>query len=84
SKGVLRSAAALLSRSLRRQPPRPERVAEAIESVEPDEERELQPVVTRLQRSIASVPEEHFRSLRDALEARLGGTSHADFKAARD
>lgn len=73
SKDVLRSAAALLSRSLRRQPPRPERVAEAIESVEPEEERELAPVVTRLQRSIASVPEEHFRSLRDSLEARLGG-----------
>ena len=71
SKGVLRGAAALLSRSLRRQPPRPERVAEAIESVEPEEERELQPVVTRLQSSIASVPEDHFRSLRDSLEARL-------------
>jgi hypothetical protein len=71
SKGVLRAAAALLSSSLRRQPPRPERVAEAIESVEPEEERELQPVVTRLQRSIASVPEEHFRTLRDNLEARL-------------
>jgi hypothetical protein len=75
SKSVLRSAASLLSGSLRRQPPRPERVAEAIESVEPEEERELQPVVTRLQRSIASVPEEHFRSLRNSLEARLGQTS---------
>lgn len=71
SKNVLRAAAALLSRSLRRQPPQPERVAEAIESVEPEEERELQPVVTRLQRSIASVPEEHFRALRENLEARL-------------
>jgi hypothetical protein len=71
SKGVLRAAAALLSRSLRRQPPRPERVAEAIESVEPEEERELRPVVTRLQSSIASVPEEHFRALRENLEARL-------------
>jgi hypothetical protein len=74
SKGVLRAAAALLSRSLRRQPPQPERVAEAIESIEPDEARELQPVVTRLQRSLASVPEEHFRSLRDQLEARLAQT----------
>ena len=74
SKGVLRSGAALLSKSLRRQPPRPERVAEAIESVEPDEERELRPVVTRLQSSIGSVPEEHFRSLRDNLEARLKST----------
>jgi hypothetical protein len=71
SKGVLRSAAALLSKSLRRQPPRPEHVAEAIESVEPEEERELAPVVTRLQRSIGSVPEEHFRALRQNLEARL-------------
>lgn len=71
SKGVLRAAAALLSRSLRRQPPQPEHVAEAIESVEPEEERELQPVVTRLQRSIASVPDEHFRSLRESFEARL-------------
>ena len=71
SKGVLRSAAALLSRSLSRQPPQPERVAQAIESVEPEEERELQPVVSRLQRSLASVPEDHFRNLRDSLEARL-------------
>lgn len=75
SKDVLRSAAALLSRSLRRQPPQPERVAEAIESIDPEEARELQPVVSRLQRSIASVPEEHFRSLRTALESRLGGTA---------
>ncbi|HEX7313208.1 MAG TPA: hypothetical protein VF297_04780 [Pyrinomonadaceae bacterium] len=71
SKSVLRGAAALLSRSLRRQPPQPERVAEAIESVEPEEERELQPVVSRLQRSLATVPDEHFRNLRDNLEARL-------------
>lgn len=71
SKSVLRAAADLLSRALRRQPPQPERVAQAIESVEPEEERELQPVVTRLQRSLASVPDEHFRALRAALEARL-------------
>ena len=72
SKDVLRGAAALLSGSLRRQPPRPERVAEAIESIEPEEARKLDPVVARLQRSIASVPDEHFRTLRDSLEARLG------------
>ena len=77
SKGVLRAAAALLSKSLRRQPPQPERVAEAIESVEPEEVRELRPVVTRLQSSIANVPEEHFRNLRDQLEARLAGTPRA-------
>ena len=71
SKGVLRTAAALLSKSLRRQPPQPERVAEAIESVEPEEERELKPVVTRLQNSLATVPDSHFRNLCASLEARL-------------
>jgi hypothetical protein len=75
SKGVLRAAAALLSGSLGRGPARPEHVAEAIESVEPEEERELRPVVTRLQSSLASVPDEHFRALRAALEARLGQTA---------
>ena len=76
SKGVLRGAAALLAGSLRRGPARPEYVAEAVERVEPEEERELDPVVSRLQRSIASVPEEHFRHLRDLLDARLGLTSN--------
>jgi hypothetical protein len=71
SKSVLRGAAGLLSRSLRREPPQPERVAQAIESVEPEEERELKPVVSGLQRSLASVPDEHFRNLRERLEARL-------------
>ncbi len=47
-------------------------MAEAIERVEPEEEREIEPAVTRLQSSIASVPEEHFRSLRARLNARLG------------
>jgi hypothetical protein len=74
SKSVLNGAAHLLDNSLRRLAgrPRPEQVAAAIESVEPEEERELAPVVTRLQRSIASVPEEHFRNLRRSLDARLG------------
>ncbi len=72
SKGVLRGAAALLAGSLRREPPRPAGVAAAVERVEPEEERELDPVVTRLQRSIASVPEDHFSNLRDRLDARLG------------
>ncbi|MDT7689407.1 MAG: hypothetical protein QOJ70_2648 [Acidobacteriota bacterium] len=74
SKRVLRASAALLANSLRRLAgrARPEQVAEAVERVEPEEERELAPVVTRLQRSIASVPEEHFRTLRFSLDARLG------------
>jgi hypothetical protein len=74
SRRVLKGAAALLASSLRRLTgrARPEQVAAAIESVEPEEERELDPVVTRLQRSIANVPEEHFRALRQRLDARLG------------
>ena len=72
SKGVLSGAAALLTKSLRREPARPAEVAAAVERVEPEEERELDPVVTRLQRSIASVPEDHFRTLRERLDARLG------------
>jgi hypothetical protein len=71
SKGVLRGAAALLAGSLRREPARPAGVAAAVERVEPQEERELDPVVTRLQRSIASVPEDHFQNLRRRLDARL-------------
>jgi len=77
SKGVLKGAAALLAGSVGRAPARPEQVAEAVERVEPEEERELDPVVTRLQRSIGSVPEEHFRHLRERLDARLGLTPGA-------
>ena len=79
SRRGLRAAANLLASPLRRLQgrARAEEVAEAIEQVEPQEEREIGPVVTRLQRSIASVPEEHFRSLREKLDARLGlGQSH--------
>jgi hypothetical protein len=73
SQGVLRGAAALLAASLRRVSgrSRPERVAEAIEEITPDERRELEPVVTRIQRSIAAVPEEHFRDLRARFDALL-------------
>jgi len=75
SRNILRGAAALLASSLRRVSGRaqPERVAAAIEEVEPEEERELEPVVTRIQRSIASVPEEHFRDLCARFDARLAG-----------
>jgi hypothetical protein len=75
SKDVLSGAAALLTRSLRREPPRPAEVAAAVERIEPEEARKLDPVVTRLQRSLASVPEEHFRNLRQRLDARLGLSS---------
>ena len=75
SKRVLASAASLLAQTLRRLTgtrPDKEEVARAIESVEPEEEREIESVVTRMQKSIANVPEEHFRALRARLDARLG------------
>src|SRR5436305_880777 len=48
------------------------RLAEASEQVEPEAERQIEPVGTRLQRSTASVPEDHFRHLRARLNSRLG------------
>jgi hypothetical protein len=74
SRRVLRASAALLAASLRRLAgrARAEHVAAAIEQVEPAEQREIEPVVTRLQRAIAAVPEDHFRNLRAHLDARLG------------
>lgn len=74
SKRVLSAAASLLSSSLRRLSgrARDEEVAEAIERIEPEEKHKIEPVVTRLQRSIASVPEDHYRALRERLDARLG------------
>jgi hypothetical protein len=74
SRRGLSAAAGLLARSLRRLTgrARDEEVAEAIERVEPEEAREIEPAVARLQRSIASVPEDHFRNLRARLDARLG------------
>jgi hypothetical protein len=74
SKKILGAAAGLLAQSLRRVTGRTgrEEVARAIETVEPEEEREVAPVVARLQSSLASVPEEHFRRLRERLDARLG------------
>jgi hypothetical protein len=86
SRRVLKGAAALLSSSLGRVAgrARAEQVAEAIQSVEPQEERALDPVVTRLQRSIASVPDEHFRNLRQNLDARLGLPSQDSAESARE
>jgi hypothetical protein len=73
SRKALRAAAALLGQSLRRLAGRApaDEVARALEEAEPREAREVEPVVTRLQRSLAAVPEEHFRDLRARLDARL-------------
>jgi hypothetical protein len=73
SKETLKSAANLLKRSLASISgrPDPERVALAAEAVESEEEREIEGVITRLQKSIQSVPEGYFNNLRARLAACL-------------
>lgn len=77
SRGVLSSGASLLERSLRRVVGRKkkEQVERAVESVEAEEERQIEPVVTRLQRSVEAIPEDHFRRLREQLAAKLSTTT---------
>lgn len=74
SKRALRAGAVFLAGSLRRLTglALPEQVAEAIAQIESNEEREIEPVVTCLQRSIASIPEEYFQTLCAQLDTRLG------------
>jgi hypothetical protein len=74
SKAALRSAAELMTRSLRgigRQPA-PERVAQAVEETEEREEQEIAGVAARLQNAINQIPAEYFQNLREKLALRLG------------
>jgi hypothetical protein len=77
SRKVLAGAAALLGHGLRRLTgrARPEEVAGALSELEPAETREVEPVVARLQSSLAAVPDEHFRDLRRRLDAKLEGNT---------
>ncbi len=73
SRSVIKGAARLLQRSLQRVAGKPSeaRVAEAVEAIEEQEEREIEGIVARLQVSIAGIPAEHFESLRGQLAAAL-------------
>jgi hypothetical protein len=73
SKATLKSAANLLRRSLLTISGKPdeERVALAAEAVEPEEERQIEGVITRLQNSIQNLPTGYFDDLRARLAARL-------------
>ncbi len=73
SKNVLVSGAGLLERSLRRIRGKADEqeVARVVESVEAEEEREIESVVNRLQRGVESIPKSHFDNLRGQLAARL-------------
>jgi hypothetical protein len=74
SKATLKSAAAILARSLRRTPrtASPEQVGEAVEAVEEQEDKEIAGITERLQGAIGEIPPGHFRRLRDDLAAQLG------------
>lgn len=49
-----------------------EEVARAIEAVEPEEERKIRGLVSRLQQAIEGIPKEHFRKLEAELATQLG------------
>lgn len=76
SKNVLVGGARLLEGSFRRITGRADaqQVARAVESVEAEEEREIEGVVDHLQRSVDGIPQGHFDNLRARLAARLRQT----------
>lgn len=73
SRSALKSAASLLRRSLQSISGKPDeaQVAQAAEAVESEEEREIEGVITRLQKSIQSIPDDYFDNLRKRLAERL-------------
>ena len=73
SKNVLAAGARLLEGSFRRITGRADeqQVARAVESVEAEEEREIEGIVNRLQNSVNNIPPGHFENLRAQLAARL-------------
>lgn len=71
SRGVMKGAAEMLSRTLRGTARDVERVEEAVEQVEPQEEMQIAGIVSRLQAAISQVPAEHFDRLRAAFVARI-------------
>jgi hypothetical protein len=73
SKSMLKAGARVLEQALKRITGKTDEreVAEAVTSVEAQEEREIAGVVSRLQKSIEAIPDEHFSSLRARLAARL-------------
>lgn len=74
SKTALKGAARLLQNSLQsfRRKPSEEQVAQAVEALEEQEERELEGVVGQLQHAINQIPLEHFEQLKEQLANALG------------
>lgn len=74
SRSALKGAARLLQNSLRalRGKPSQEEVAQAVEALQEEEERELEGVVGQLQSAINKIPSEHFEQLKERLAQALG------------
>jgi hypothetical protein len=74
SKTAVKSAAQLLHNSLRRlrRNPSQEQVAEVVEGLEEQEERQLEGVIGQLQNAINDMPAEHFERLKVQLAQALG------------
>ena len=73
SKSMLKAGAKVLERALKRVTGRPDetQLTEVVTSVEAEEEREIGGVVSRLQKLIEAIPDDHFSTLRTRLAARL-------------
>ncbi|HEX8000478.1 MAG TPA: hypothetical protein VF528_18995 [Pyrinomonadaceae bacterium] len=74
SKSMLKAGARVLEQALRRvagRRPDERELSAAVTAVEAEEEREIGGVVSRLQKSIEAIPDEHFKTLRTQLAARL-------------
>jgi hypothetical protein len=74
SKAALKGVARLLQNSLRalRGKPSEAQVAQVVEALQEEEERELEGVVGQLQNAINKIPVEHFEQLKERLAQALG------------
>lgn len=70
ARGTMEAGAALLQKALGRRRRR-EDVAEAVDTVEAQEEEQLESLAERLQAALSAVPEGWFRNLRSRFEAEL-------------
>jgi hypothetical protein len=73
TKGLVLSGVEILERALRplRKKPSESEITEAVQAVEEEEKEKLEGVTSKLQRSLASVPEEHFKAMREKFVTRM-------------
>lgn len=88
TKGLVLSGVEILERALRplRKKPSESEITEAVQTVEEEEQEKLEGITTKLQRSLASVPEEHFKAMREKFVTRMRASepqSQAGLESAR-